>query len=499
MQRKFLKNLALLLILNLLIKPFWILGIDRAVQNTVGATEYGFYFALLNFSFLFNILLDFGVTNFNNKHIAQHNQLLQKYMSGILSLKFVFLGLYFVVSFSSALIIGYSYKQLSLLLLLGFNQFLVSLVLYLRSNLSGMHFFTSVSLISVLDRAIMIVICGVLLYTPVQRHFRIEYFVYAQTVAYLITALASLLLLLYKSHIRWIRLHWNLPFFILLIRQSLPFALLALLMAFYNRIDSVMLERLLEDGARQSGVYASAYRLLDAANMIAYLFAVLLLPIFARMLKQKEPVGPLIKLASVLLLSPALIVAIGSFFYASELMHLLYPAHPAESSWMFEQRMLESAKVFGVLMSCFVAISGMYIFSTLLTANGNLKQLNRIALGGMVVNILLNLLLIPRFQAYGAAMASLVTQFGIVALQIIWVMRIFHFGKNWNLLFRFLIFIGLVIAFNMLSKQLPLLWYWSFGLMVLCSVAGALVLRLVKPRYLLQVLRFDESYPTGGS
>ncbi|MFI5220594.1 MAG: polysaccharide biosynthesis protein, partial [Bacteroidia bacterium] len=62
MQKKFITNLGFLLFLNLLIKPFWILGIDRSVQNTVGAEIYGQYYALFNFSFLLNILLDIGIT-----------------------------------------------------------------------------------------------------------------------------------------------------------------------------------------------------------------------------------------------------------------------------------------------------------------------------------------------------------------------------------------------------------------------------------------------------
>ena len=37
MKRKFVINLALVLFLNLLVKPFWIFGIDRTVQNVVGA------------------------------------------------------------------------------------------------------------------------------------------------------------------------------------------------------------------------------------------------------------------------------------------------------------------------------------------------------------------------------------------------------------------------------------------------------------------------------
>ncbi|MDR0294977.1 MAG: hypothetical protein LBH91_02145, partial [Prevotellaceae bacterium] len=75
-QRDFIFNILFLLFLNLLIKPFWILGIDRGVQNTVGAENYGIYFAVLSFTIMLNMLLDFGLTNFNNRNIAQNTQLL---------------------------------------------------------------------------------------------------------------------------------------------------------------------------------------------------------------------------------------------------------------------------------------------------------------------------------------------------------------------------------------------------------------------------------------
>ena len=70
MKRKFVTNLALVLFLNLLVKPFWIFGIDRTVQNVVGSEGYGFYFSLFSLSLLLNIFLDFGITNFNNRSIA---------------------------------------------------------------------------------------------------------------------------------------------------------------------------------------------------------------------------------------------------------------------------------------------------------------------------------------------------------------------------------------------------------------------------------------------
>ncbi len=186
MKRKFVTNLILLLFLNLLIKPFWIFGIDRTVQNMVGDESYGMYFALLNFSLILNILLDLGITNYNNRNIAQHNFLLPKHLSNIVGLKFLLAFVYAIFSLTVAAIIGYDKIQFHLLFFLIVNQFLISFTLYLRSNISGLHLFRTDSVVSVLDRSFMIIICSFLLFNNSLRpNFSIEWFIYAQTVAYL--------------------------------------------------------------------------------------------------------------------------------------------------------------------------------------------------------------------------------------------------------------------------------------------------------------------------
>ena len=225
MKRKFFTNLGFLLFLNLLVKPFWILGIDRTVQNITAPGEYGFYFTVLNFTFLFNILLDFGITSFNNRNIAQNQHLLNKHFSGIALLRLVLAAVYFVVIFVAAAIIGYDSKHLYFLVFLGINQFLISFILYLRSNISGLFLFWIDSSISVLDKVLMILICSVLIWGNVtDGPFQIIWFVYAQTLAYLLTALVALLIVMKKAAFK--RLQWNTSFFLSIIRQSFPFALL---------------------------------------------------------------------------------------------------------------------------------------------------------------------------------------------------------------------------------------------------------------------------------
>lgn len=484
MKKKFLSNLILILFLNLLIKPFWILGIDRGVQNAVGASEYGFYFVIFNFSFLFNILLDFGVTNFNNRNIAQNNQLLKKHFSSIVIIKLFLAVVFTVVTFTAGILIGFSSEQLKLLAFLCFNQFLLSFILYLRSNISGLLMFKTESILSVLDRVLMVVICGVLLWGNItQEKFKIAWFVYSQTAAYLITAIIAMLIVVKKAEFK--RLNWNWPFFVMIIKRSFPFAILVLLMTFYNRIDSVMIERLLPEniGTEQAGIYASAYRLLDASNMIAYLFSVLLLPLFSRMIKDKEPVLHVVKLAFTLLIIVSVIVSFGSCFYSTELMNLLYKEHVEQS-----------AAVFRLIMFGYIAISSTYIFGTLLTANGNLKELNLVAGGGMIINFLVNLILVPELYAVGSAYASLIAQFATAIVQIFLVKKFFKLETNYWYLTTIVMFVGGVMLINYFSKMVFGNWIFNFLLMLAASVLLATILKLLNIRGFIKILKSKESF-----
>ena len=115
MQKKFISNLVLMVLLNLLIKPISIFGIDAAVQNRVGAEEYGVYFSLLNFSFLFNILLDFGINNFTTKSVAQYPNAAIKYFGKVFTFRLLLFVVYAVVSYTIAFLLNWGTRELFLL------------------------------------------------------------------------------------------------------------------------------------------------------------------------------------------------------------------------------------------------------------------------------------------------------------------------------------------------------------------------------------------------
>lgn len=480
MQKKFLTNLGLLLFLTLLVKPFWILGIDRTVQNVVGAENFGFYFSLLNFSFLFNILLDFGITTYNNRSIAQNPDDLNNQLSAIVGLKFVFAVLYSVVTLAIGFSIGYDKLQIQMLSLLCLNQFISGFIMYLRSNLSGLHLFKSDAVISVLDRLLMIGICGVLLWGNItDEPFQIWWFVYAQTVAYSATFLISLALVLRASGNFFIS--WDISRWSSLLKNTMPFALMVLLMSIYMRTDAVMLERLLPDGAFQAGVYAQGYRLLEAANMFAMLVAVLLLPIYSRMLAKNDSVEEITRFTYGLIIAPALIVAIGVSFYSEEVLNLLYT-----------QQTELSAPVLSLLMFSLIPISTTYVFGTLLTANNNLKQINLMAFSGILVNIGLNLILIPTMKAEGAALASVITQFTVALIQVFLMQYIFKFKVNYAFLGSILLLTGILIGLGVYSKSISDNWMVNLGLLTTIAIAAAFLLKLIRLRSVIAILNSRE-------
>ena len=485
-KKSLLSGLFWILLANLIVKPFWLLGIEVGVQNAVGPQMYGFYFDIFSISYIFNILLDLGITNFNTRNIARHPKLIDKHLSGILSIKLLLLALYAVVTFSVGALLGYDALQFRLLAWLTLNQFLSSLILYLRSNFEGLLLFKWDSLLSILDRLTMIVICGLMLWAPRLTlgggPFTIFHFVYAQTAAYLLTAAVALLVLVRKTGLR--RLHFDKPFTLAILKQSFPFALLVLLMASYNRIDPIMLKRLSPAGLGDynAGIYAGAFRLLDALTMIAYLVSVPLLPIYSKMTRRLDTDDQRRDLASTtrLMFSLVIVVAVSAACalssVAGNLMDLFYQSHIEDYS-----------RVFRILIFCIIPISTTYVFGTLLTAAGRLRQLNLFAALSLLINLTINALCIPRWGAMGSAWAALTAQSFMALAEVVAALVLFRLRPSGRYILKLISFTLLIIAATHLVQPLP--WWAAVGAIAAVAIAVALVLRLIDLKEIIQTLK----------
>jgi O-antigen/teichoic acid export membrane protein len=98
----------------------------------------------------------------------------------------------------------------------------------------------------------------------------------------------------------------------------------------------------------------------------------------------------------------------------------------------------------------------------------------------MVFNIVANLIVIPRYQAMGAAVVSLATQSLTAVIQIIVAFSIFGLKfKGQTQLMLVLYAIGVVVI-GLLTKYLPCNWFVSALVMITLSGVLAVALKLIR-------------------
>lgn len=462
-----------------MVKPFYLLVVEAEIQNRVGADIYGSYFALLNFSFILNIIPDLGTNNWNTYHTAQKGKILTQQLSGMITLRLILAIVYFAVCVLIGWILDYSTWQMWLLSVLAINQLFATGILFFRSYLTGLHFFKQDSVVSVLDRLILAIAMAILLWGNVtgDSSFQVEWLVYGQTVAYLITLLTAFFLVLQKSG----RFHFTMDYKFVrnILKASAPFTLMSFLSMMAYRVDGVMLERMNSPG--EAGIYAMCYRFFDAGNMFSYLFAVLLLPMFARMLNSNDSISELFQQSFRIMFSSVLVVVVTVLFFGGYVLSLIYDHHIAEAT-----------PVLSWLMASMACFSLQYIFGTLITASGNLKPLIYIALGAMIYNVLLNIFYIPSMGALGAAKASLFTQTMILLAQIMVVFNRFEVGNFKTTLLRAAVFAaGCVLLAVFFTQQtifeLPL--PYSLGLFITVCLLLSFVTKMLNIRGLVELVK----------
>lgn len=378
--------------------------IDRKVQNLLPNEEYGTYFSLTGYSLLFMILLDLGLTNYNNREVAINRGFYKTNFWSIIGAKTILTVAFFSISAIVGLLIGFTSTDFLIFGLLALNQTLLSFNTYLRSNISAIHQFKMDGILSVVDRLFVVLSLGAIIWTslfPMQ--LTLYTFILAQTAGLFLTFILSWLA--NNRYLGKAEFHFDKTKILNLLKKSLPYATIIALMTVYTRLDSVLVLKLLPNGRAEAGNYAMSYRLLDAAAIIGTLLAGQLLPLFAANFINKARLQLIIKWSSIILI-PAVLGTIVCSLESDWLIKLLYPEKYSE----------EVGQVFSILIWCFPGMVLVNIFGTLLTAAGEVKRINQMALTACIINITGNLILIQTFGLKGVAITAVITQvfFGVM-------------------------------------------------------------------------------------
>ena len=470
MKKEFILNIVFLALANLLIKPVYLLWVEVKVNNIVGPSTYGIFASLFSICYIFQLIADPGLLNYNTTYISANRHMIRDRFPLMLGLKLCLALVYVGFMYCFALISGYEETAWSIFPWIVMSLLLMSVNIFLRSNVSGLGKYRWDSFFSVLDKSLMIVILCLLIYGNVLgREFEILDFVKGQCLALgLTTVIITVVLGRFK-----VGLTPKIKFseFSGILKKSLPYAWLVFFMTIYTRIDTYMLDMLVDDESYSAGVYAAGFRIFDAVNSFSYLFAALLLPMFSFMLSAKKPIFKLFHSSFRLLFIGIMVLSIFFCFYAGEIMQEFYP----------DDYTIVYQRVFLFLMGAIVPMSLAYISGSLLTADGRLKELNKIAFAGVIMNVILNVILIRNYNAMGAAIATLLTQSVMTTIQYWFVYRFFNIRVRWNVIRNFTLFIISIVLIALLSKEYsPLPFIINIGVGIIISIVIALGLKLIQ-------------------
>lgn len=475
--KNFYSSLGLLLFLNGVIKPVWIFGIDRLVQNEVGTETYGIYFSLLSLSIVFNFLLDWGLTAFLNRQLAAEQTFYRENIGNILLLKLFFAAIYILAVIITAAVAGISHWHLLWPVLL--IQVLTSLFIFLRGIVTARQNFSADAWFSVLDKTLMIILCGVFLFVPSAfGKINISIFLWCQVVC---TAIAVLVVaaVVFK---RKTNLSFSLKQVLnrKLLLAALPYAAIVILMSMHSRLDGFLLEQLHPNGAYEAGIYAGAYRLLDAANIAGYLLASFLLPYIAKLWSERkntETEAAVLQSRHLLMVFAAGLVCV-VFVLAPVLQQKLYN--------IYDERAVD---IMRFCMMSFIGYSLIQVYGTLLTATGHIISFCILTLLAVITNIILNLVLIPQLGAMGCCIAAFVSQFSCGIALLVYAKEKLNINLHYRSLLIYIFTGAMVVTILYAGKSVNInSWLLLFAVTALAVItmflSGLLNLKAITNTFL---------------
>jgi len=147
---------------------------------------------------------------------------------------------------------------------------------------------------------------------------------------------------------------------------------------------------------------------------------------------------------------------------------------------MFETGSAYSSEIFPYLIITLIPLGASYVFGTLITAEGDMKFLNKIAVLAILVNVAMNGVLIGEYGILGAAVATLVTQTLVSLIQ--WRCAAVKFKISYELahLRKVTVFVVGLVMSSFLVKYIDTDWKVESLVLLTVGVILTLSLRLIK-------------------
>lgn len=202
--------------------------------------------------------------------------------------------------------------------------------------------------------------------------------------------------------------------------KSIYFFFSALIIQAHYRVDQIMISKIA--GSDELGIYSAAYKLVEQLLLVPAIISAVLLPQMALNRKNRELTKNRLSMIYGTTILASIGVAIPVMLMADPLIRLAFGAEFSAAGGVLFYLML------GVPFLFLANMSGLYF-----TVFGQERQAFIRNLGGLAVNVALNLFMIPRYGATGAALSTVASYFMVaVGTELIfWTRFREHLGIKW--------------------------------------------------------------------
>lgn len=396
------------------------------IARLIGVENVGKYTVALSYTTIFSIFIDLGTSPIITREVAKQKDKLHNYLNTIISSKLILSLLVYLVVIISIHILNYDTQIRKLIYVSGFVMIADSFVLSIYSSLRGLQNLKYEALGIILNQciAMSIGVTGLLFFTknPIILMF-----------AFLFGSIANGLFAKYslqKNYSLRIKINFDWPTIKHIYIISIPFALSGIFTRVYSYIDSIILQRYMGDAA--VGIYSVAYKIPFALQFIPSAFAASIYPAMSAFYnKEPKKLQQTWEKATIYLLLLALPMLWGIYQLSDIVILNFYGNEYAESVTVLK------TLIFGLI---FIFLN--FPLGSLLAACDK-QNINTTFIGlTMVINIIANIILIPRFSYLGAAYAFLISHGFLFISSFIyahWLISINKLNLSW-------IFIRLLLA-----------------------------------------------------
>ena len=366
------------------------------IARYLGADGYGILSFAIAFTAILGIFADLGLDTLAVRDLSRDKSLTPKYIGNIALMKLFLAVITFGIIATIINLLHYPQQIINVVYFIGLSVILTSFSQMFYSIFQANEKMEYQSIGSILNNTLIFV--GI--FYGISQGFTVVEFALIYFIASAIVLAYSLTICVWKFITPTLK--FDQSFWKFLIKQALPLSVVIIFSSIYLKVDSVLLSLMVGNAA--VGWYNAAYRLIDLLQFIPSVFTLAIFPVISQFHQSSRENLEIMYMKSFkYLIILGVPIAFVTTVLADKIILLLFQSAFAES-------IIALQILIWVTPFMFLSYTAAWIFISIKEQNLLLK----FTFIGLILNVILNLILIPYYSYIAAALVTVISEiFGI--------------------------------------------------------------------------------------